>query len=328
MLLTAGIVDAKSKRLPDVLTAAAAVLAAGLAVEAGWEALGRGLIAGALAFGVLEIVRRVFERVRGRSGLGFGDVKLMGALAIWLGLLTPWAVVIGSALGLGAFAVLRPKDGRIAFGPALAAGAIIVGLLGEARLWPQPWNPSATPVARQARAAVLEHLEAAGTVDAAAVARAELVSVRTGQPVEQVLNQLGALTDDDLVEAYAEVGACEVWNPDTTPVEADSLALGVTVEFLRRARLLPLSDVKGVLTCAACDPMDDQALSGLVFATGRKVRVLAAKPADWRRAFDRAFARWRRRRCRHRRAPSGTRARSGHRPRGRRRRRSLGRQRV
>jgi type II secretory ATPase GspE/PulE/Tfp pilus assembly ATPase PilB-like protein len=150
-------------------------------------------------------------------------------------------------------------------------------------------NISVTSVARERRRAVLDHLEARGFVDAAAVARAELVSVRTGQPVEQVLNQLGALTDEDLVEAYAAVGGCEVWEPNERPSEVGPEALGVTVEFLRRGRLLPISDIKGVLVCAACDPLDDEALSGLVFATGRKIKILAARPADWRRAFDTAF---------------------------------------
>ena len=146
-----------------------------------------------------------------------------------------------------------------------------------------------TPLDRQQRAAVLEHLREANLVDDAAIARAELVSVRTGQPVEQVLNQLGSLSDDDLVESYAAVARCEVWNPARAPVAVTLDALGISAEFLRRARLLPISDSRGVLVCAACDPLDNEALSGLVFATGRKLTILAAKPADWRRAFDQSF---------------------------------------
>ena len=139
-------------------------------------------------------------------------------------------------------------------------------------------NPNATFIGRQARVAVLEHLIAVGLADAAAVGRAELVSARTGQPVEQVLNQLGALGDDDLVAAYAEVGGCEIWDPIAAPPQTDPLTIGVTVEFLRRARFVAaVRDIKGTLTCAACDPLDDQALSGLVFATGRKVRGITSR---------------------------------------------------
>jgi type II secretory ATPase GspE/PulE/Tfp pilus assembly ATPase PilB-like protein len=133
---------------------------------------------------------------------------------------------------------------------------------------------------------VLGQLREAGIVENSAIARAELVAMRTGQPVEQVLNQLGALSDDDLAQAYAQTLGCEVWRPDTVEIDIDLDALGVTVDYLRRARLLPLTMVNRTLVCAACDPLDDEALSGLVFATGRPVKVLAARPGDWRRAFE------------------------------------------
>ena len=137
---------------------------------------------------------------------------------------------------------------------------------------------------------MLEHLEAAKLVDASAVARAELVAVRTGQPVEQVLNNLGSLSDDDLAKAYAEVIGCELWDPARTPIAVDVQALGIAVDYLRRARIAPLSATRSALTCAACDPLDDEALSGLAFATGHKIKVLVARTCDCRQAFDLAFS--------------------------------------
>jgi leader peptidase (prepilin peptidase)/N-methyltransferase len=83
-------------------------------------------------------VRRGFQRFRGQAGLGFGDVKLITALAFWLGLATPWAVVAAAGIGL-AFAVLRGagrRNERFAFGPMIAAAAWIVGMTREAGLWP------------------------------------------------------------------------------------------------------------------------------------------------------------------------------------------------
>lgn len=141
---------------------------------------------------------------------------------------------------------------------------------------------------RSRRQAVLDWLVEEKLVEPSAVARAELVSARKGEPVEQVLNQLGSLSDDDLVAAYAEVGACQIWDPNHTPVAADLPALGVSSDYLRRARILPLQKSGKRLVCAACDPFDDQAISGLVFATGLDLTILAARPADWRRAFDQA----------------------------------------
>ncbi|HEX3365612.1 GspE/PulE family protein [Phenylobacterium sp.] len=126
-------------------------------------------------------------------------------------------------------------------------------------------------------------------VDLSAVAQAELISGRTGQPVEQVLNQLGSLSDDDLVDAYAAVCGCEVWEPARRPTEVDLSSLGVSVDFLRRARMLPIQQSGKTLVCAACDPLDDEALTGLVFATGCDLKLLAARPSDWTREFERAF---------------------------------------
>jgi len=144
--------------------------------------------------------------------------------------------------------------------------------------------------AQATRADVLSHLRDEGLVDASAISRAELISSRTGQPVEQVLNQLGGLSDDDLVDAYAAVLGCEVWDPLDEPIGVDPASIGVTVEYLRRARLAPISDQAGELVCAACDPLDTEAASGLVFATGRRITLLAARPADWSRVFNLTFA--------------------------------------
>jgi type II secretory ATPase GspE/PulE/Tfp pilus assembly ATPase PilB-like protein len=139
------------------------------------------------------------------------------------------------------------------------------------------------------RQAVLERLLDARIVDASAVARAEVVAATTKQPVEQVLNQLGSLSDDDLVVAYADVLHCEVWEPTQISVERDLSRVGVSAEFLRRAKILPLERKPKELVCAACDPLDDEAFAGLVFATSCTLTILAARPAEWKREFDKAF---------------------------------------
>jgi type II secretory ATPase GspE/PulE/Tfp pilus assembly ATPase PilB-like protein len=142
---------------------------------------------------------------------------------------------------------------------------------------------------RAKRDAVLARLLEDGVVDDSAVARAEVVAASTKQPVEQVLNQLGSLPDDDLVIAYSEVIGCAVWEPQQAPVERDLAQVGVSVDFLRRARVLPLRRGPGELICAVCDPLDDEAFAGLVFATSCKLTILAARPAEWRREFEKAF---------------------------------------
>lgn len=142
---------------------------------------------------------------------------------------------------------------------------------------------------REKREAVLEHLRAAGQVDEAAIARAELVAVRTGAPVEQVLNQLGSLSDDDLVAAYAQVSGCAVWQPASEYPVVGLEDLGVSAEFLRRQRILPLRREGATLVCATTDPLDDESLAGLVFAVGGRVSLKVASPGDFARVFADVF---------------------------------------
>jgi type II secretory ATPase GspE/PulE/Tfp pilus assembly ATPase PilB-like protein len=138
------------------------------------------------------------------------------------------------------------------------------------------------------RAKVLEHLRTTGRVDTAAINRAELVAARTGQPIEQVLNQLGSLSDDDLAAAYAAALGIEIWIPARQPIEIDPEDLGVSLDFLRRVRIVPIASGASELLAAACDPLDQEAVAGLRFATGRPIALLAARPADWQRVFDQA----------------------------------------
>jgi len=151
-------------------------------------------------------------------------------------------------------------------------------------------NEPAFKVRNKLRETVLELLRERELVEASAIARAELVAIRTGQAVEQVLNQLGALSDDDLVAIYAEVCSCEIWDPVRLASAVTAEELGVSADFLQRSRILPLQLDRNRLVCAVCDPLDDEALSGLSFATGKGVAVLVARPADWRRVFDHSFA--------------------------------------
>ena len=108
------------------------------------------------------------------------------------------------------------------------------------------------------RQQLMAQLESELLVDAAAVGRARRVAERTGQPVEQVLNQLGILSDDALAHLYASFAQCEIWEPGARPISIDPEHIGVAIEFLRRARLAPLDEERGWLVVAACDPAAPQ----------------------------------------------------------------------
>jgi leader peptidase (prepilin peptidase)/N-methyltransferase len=134
-LLASSIVDMRSQRLPDGLTLAAGGIGATLAAQRSIESLLIGCATAAGAFALLELVRRGYQRFRSEPGLGFGDVKLVSALAIWLGLAIPWALVLAAVGGLVGMVIFRPRRRRLAFGPYIAASAWIVGLFGEASGW-------------------------------------------------------------------------------------------------------------------------------------------------------------------------------------------------
>lgn len=140
VLLAASIIDQRTQRLPDGLTLAAAVLSLGLAALNGQVLVG--IAAAVITFVLLEGLRRGFLRLRGRAGLGSGDVKLFCALALWLGVATPWAIALAALAGLLVAMVAKPTGGRIAFGPLIAGGGLIVGLVLDGDLAPADWTPA------------------------------------------------------------------------------------------------------------------------------------------------------------------------------------------
>jgi leader peptidase (prepilin peptidase)/N-methyltransferase len=135
-LLASSVIDARTRTLPDLSTLVVAAGGAGLAAATGAERLLIGLGASLIATGVLLAVRAVARTRRGEPGLGLGDVKLVAALALWVGLATPWMLLGAALLGLMTIKVRGTRDGKIAFGPMIAAAGFIVGVGMEAGLWP------------------------------------------------------------------------------------------------------------------------------------------------------------------------------------------------
>lgn len=139
-LWAAAVVDARIQKLPDPLSLV--VAAAGLALAAlnGAPAVLAALASAAVTLAVLSALRGLLSALRGRTALGWGDVKLAAALALWLGWSTPWALAAASLAGLVHALWARPAGGRIPFGPALGIGAAGVGLAVEAGWFPAaPW---------------------------------------------------------------------------------------------------------------------------------------------------------------------------------------------
>lgn len=85
------------------------------------------------------VIALAYERLRGVSGFGFGDIKLLFVLAPFLGVYTALVLPIGcfaACIWLLFFRLRQPitKQTKFAFGPFLAIGAVFV-LYWGAPLW-------------------------------------------------------------------------------------------------------------------------------------------------------------------------------------------------
>lgn len=100
------------------------------------------VLGGIAGFGIFFGIAYFYERVKKVEGMGFGDVKMMGWLGTWLGLVAmPILLLAASLTGLaaGLIVMLKTKGDlktAIPFGPFLAIGAIIVWTLLKLNTFP------------------------------------------------------------------------------------------------------------------------------------------------------------------------------------------------
>lgn len=146
-LLMLGVASADARRfvVPNALSGGAFALGLVHSViaspETAFDGLTAALARAALTAGALWAVRIAYRWLRGRDGLGLGDVKLAGAAGAWLSLpILPVAIEIAALAALAAY-VLRQRRrmrvlrgaSRVPFG-AFLAPAIWLGWVLETTL--------------------------------------------------------------------------------------------------------------------------------------------------------------------------------------------------
>ncbi|WP_051896073.1 prepilin peptidase [Kibdelosporangium aridum] len=133
-----GVIDVECQRLPRVIVGGMtlgglALLTVATFLEGRALDLGRALVASLVVFSVYLVFALVAH-----GGLGFGDVTLFGAAALYLGWVGWHAVfaafmitaVLGGVTGLLLMIFRRAaRDDRFAYGPMIIAGSILALLL-------------------------------------------------------------------------------------------------------------------------------------------------------------------------------------------------------
>jgi leader peptidase (prepilin peptidase) / N-methyltransferase len=146
VLVVASAVDLEHRIIPNRLTypapAVLSVLLLGAAAfgSTAWADLRRGFVAAVLVPASMLLVSELYRLLRGRVGVGMGDVKLAVSIGLVVGTLGGWHLVIfayGSVIaavfgsGLLLAAGRARLASRIPFGPYLAMGALLAVLAGE-----------------------------------------------------------------------------------------------------------------------------------------------------------------------------------------------------
>ena len=136
LMAAIAVIDARHFIIPNELNAAALALAlinaAALAPGALPESLAEALLRGAATFLLFFALRVAYRRLRGREGMGLGDVKLAFVAGVWLGwTLIPLAIEIAAGAALLAYLTWRTLAKR----PLEPAVLLPFGLFFAPAIW-------------------------------------------------------------------------------------------------------------------------------------------------------------------------------------------------
>jgi leader peptidase (prepilin peptidase)/N-methyltransferase len=117
LMLAIAVIDWRRFVIPDGLSAAGAALAlvhaAALEPEAMLSAAAAAAVRGVALALVFFLVRSAYAKIRGREGLGLGDVKLAFVAGAWLDwLIMPIAIQLAALAALSGYALRHIASGR------------------------------------------------------------------------------------------------------------------------------------------------------------------------------------------------------------------------
>lgn len=125
-------------------------------------------------------------------------------------------------------------------------------------------------------------------IDDAARNRIERLCGEHREIIPVAIARLGLAPDDQVVAAYRKILKLDAVTQKDIPedISADD---GLNTQFLKTRKLLPLSSLGKDLELGMVDPLDDEALAGITFATGKIVTKKVMPLPQWRTAFDKLY---------------------------------------
>lgn len=138
-------------------------------------------------------------------------------------------------------------------------------------------------------AAVIKHLLEYGNLTAQGLQRGRRAAEQSDERLDRVLNKLGLVSDDDLVEAWSQVTDLAVVDPSAYPA-VPVLAEALTRAFLAHAGAIPLRVADGTVVLAILDGLDRFTPAAVRAKTGLSVVCQLAKPGEFAAAFARLYA--------------------------------------
>jgi len=143
--VVASIIDLEHRIIPNRLTLRLPLILLPLlvltaALDDAWNDLLRSVITGVAIPAVMLGLSELFRLLRGKQGIGMGDIKFAISVGLVVGYLGGWHIVVfaystifsAAVIVLGLLLAKRTNlAARIPFGPYLAVGALIAVLLGD-----------------------------------------------------------------------------------------------------------------------------------------------------------------------------------------------------
>lgn len=137
---------------------------------------------------------------------------------------------------------------------------------------------------------VLERLRSSVGFTAAEEADARALAARQRLPLPLALNESGVVTDLALQDAFVAVSRLS----KAPEISQGFVAPGLAAEFLRGHRVAVLSMADERIMLGMVDPLDEEAVAGVAFASGLSVNPVVMRASDQRRLhaslYDRSDA--------------------------------------